>query len=251
MTLQKRLVRLSPNNWVENDLSEFVNLGILSLICLAVLAKVSLVNQDITRGWTAAEISVRVPLDNWNDYIKVLSESPIETKAVTSATVYTIGDIIAQQTEGTKIGELDRLRTLRSLLAGFIGHGPMSHIWYNFSENIFESYLHWTAWWSFFPKVVLDQAMWSPLWNNTYIILLGLMKRESVETMWDDVKRTTIPLIVSGLKLWPLAHCVTYGLIPVENRLLWVDVVEIFWVTILATQAAGATKGDGEPSSGH
>ena len=75
--------------------------------------------------------------------------------------------------------------------------------------------------------------------NNSYIILLGLMKLESVEAIWQDMKRTTIPLILSGLKLWPLAHCITYGLIPVENRLLWVDVVEILWVTILATQAAG------------
>ena len=57
--------------------------------------------------------------------------------------------------------------------------------------------------------------------------------------IWEDVKRTTVPLIVSGLKLWPAAHMVTYGLIPVEHRLLWVDLVEILWVTILATQASG------------
>ena len=65
------------------------------------------------------------------------------------------------------------------------------------------------------------------------------MKLESPATIWADVKRTTIPLIVSGLKLWPAAHCVTYGLVPVQDRLLWVDLVEILWVTILATQAAG------------
>lgn len=54
------------------------------------------------------------------------------------------------------------------------------------------------------------------------------------------MKRTTIPLIVSGLKLWPFVHCITYGLIPVENRLLWVDAVEIVWVTILAGEAASS-----------
>ena len=73
------------------------------------------------------------------------------------------------------------------------------------------------------------------------------MKRESLESIWGDVKRTTIPLVVSGLKLWPLAHCVTYGLIPVENRLLWVDMVEIVWVTILASQAAGGGAQHGAP----
>ena len=79
--------------------------------------------------------------------------------------------------------------------------------------------------------------------NNSYILLLGLMKFENPKTIWSDIKTSTIPLILSGLKLWPLAHCVTYGLIPVENRLLWVDFVEIFWVTILASQAAGLSSG--------
>mmetsp|Transcript_30917 Transcript_30917/g.52833 ORF Transcript_30917/g.52833 Transcript_30917/m.52833 type:complete len:106 (-) Transcript_30917:155-472(-) len=77
-----------------------------------------------------------------------------------------------------------------------------------------------------------------------YIVLLGVMQLQKPGQVWSDIKRTTIPLIVSGLKLWPLAHCVTYGLVPVENRLLWVDLVEIIWVTILATQASGA--GDNE-----
>jgi len=35
--------------------------------------------------------------------------------------------------------------------------------------------------------------------------------------------------------LWPFAHLITYGVIPVEQRLLWVDTVELVWVTILST----------------
>ena len=75
-----------------------------------------------------------------------------------------------------------------------------------------------------------------------YIVLLGIMQLQKPSQVWADIKRTTIPLVVSGLKRWPLAHCITYGLIPVENRLLWVDLVEIVWVTILATQAAGSVE---------
>lgn len=39
----------------------------------------------------------------------------------------------------------------------------------------------------------------------------------------------------AGWKLWPFAHLITYGVIPVEQRLLWVDCVELIWVTILST----------------
>lgn len=196
--------------------------------------------QSIWHGWTFDETLARVVADTWGSYSNTLAVHPIATKAATSATVYTIGDIIAQRTEGKdSIEDMDFLRVARSATAGFIGHGPMSHCWYNVCDDFFVNVLHCTAWWSFIPKVVVDQTVWGPIWNSNYLILLGLMKMEKLDTIWTDVKRSTIPLFVSGLKLWPAAHIVTYGLIPIENRLLWVDLVEILWVSILATQAAG------------
>lgn len=224
------------------NMDSVLNKAILVGVAALVFAKVSLIDHDVSRGWSAVEVVQHMPLSVWDSYMKVLTDSPIATKAVTSATVYTIGDVIAQQTEGTSIDDLDRARTLRSMLAGLIGHGPLSHVWYNVSDNFFNNVLHLTAWWSVIPKVGIDQFFWGPIWNNTYLLLLGLMKGDSLETIWDDVKRMTVPLVLSGLKLWPLAHIITYGLMPVENRLLWVDLVEIAWVTILASSAADAAQ---------
>jgi protein Mpv17 len=182
----------------------------------------------------------------WGSYQAFLSTNPIATKAATSATVYSIGDLIAQKTEGAE--KLDAVRIARSGLAGGIGHGPLSHCWYNLSEEFFNNVIHLTAWWSFLPKIAVDQLVWGPIWNGCYILLLGLMKQESMDKMVGNVKSTTVPLFLDGLKLWPLAHCVTYGLLPVENRLLWVDLVEIFWVTILATKAS-SLAGDQDQSN--
>ena len=97
------------------------------LVVVAVLGQVASVDTQIMRGWSAEEVAFRIPVDNWYSYSAVLERSPLYTKAVTSATVYTIGDFIAQRTEGISMGSLDRPRLLRSLLAGLIGHGPMSH----------------------------------------------------------------------------------------------------------------------------
>lgn len=227
------------------DQDAVINISIVAIAVVLVSIQVFSVNTGITRGWAPEEIAYRVPIDAWRSYNDILNMAPIQTKAVTSATVYTIGDIIAQRTEGVEVGELNRGRIVRSLAAGLIGHGPLSHVWYQVSEDFFNNVLFWTEWWSFIPKVVVDQTFWGPFWNNTYILLLGVMQFQKPAQIWSDVKRTTIPLIISGLKLWPLAHCVTYGLVPVENRLLWVDLVEIIWVTILATQAS-AVVGDDE-----
>jgi len=230
------------------DLNSIINTVVIILITTAVLSKVATVDSGMMRGWTAAEMALRIPIDNFNGYSSILESAPVSTKAFTSATVYAIGDFISQKTEGKDIGDLDRGRIIRSTLAGLIGHGPLSHVWYNVSEDFFEEVLRWTEWWSFFPKVVIDQILWGPFWNNTYIVLLGIMKLEDPKIVWEDIKKSTIPLVVSGLKLWPLAHCVTYGLMPVPYRLVWVDFVEILWVVILSSQAAaaGAERSEGD-----
>lgn len=195
-------------------------------------------------GTSITEMMSHIPAEIWQQYSTVLTEHPIATKACTSATVYTIGDIIAQRTTITDSDneELDQRRILRSMIAGLIGHGPMSHFWYNICDGFFANTLHLTAWWAFIPKVIIDQTLWGPIWNNTYLLLIGLMKMERPEVIWEDIKKSTVPMVVSGLKLWPAAHVVTYGLIPIENRLLWVDMVEIIWVTVLSKQAASLDK---------
>lgn len=236
-TIQFLKMKISSMN-----MNAFINTAILLIISISVLNSVATVDAGMMRGWSTEEMAVRIPVDNWLSYSAVLEQAPLSTKAVTSATVYTIGDMISQGTEGKSIGEIDRPRVIRSLLAGLIGHGPLSHLWYDFSEQIFENVMHLQGWGGTIIKVAIDQTTWGPFWNNSYILLLGLMKFDKLENIFSEMKRTTIPLIVSGLKLWPLAHVVTYGLIPVENRLLWVDLVEIIWVTILASAAAAGDE---------
>jgi protein Mpv17 len=196
-----------------------------------------------------------IPLHAYDAYESVLASNPVATKAATSATVYSIGDIVAQYTEQRQQQDeqsmvlVDKSRVLRSMLAGGIGHGPLSHVWYHVSEDFFNNVAHLTTWWSFLPKIAVDQTVWGPIWNSLYILMIGLMRQESLEKMVGDIRSTTFPLFLDGLKLWPLAHCVTYGLVPVENRLLWVDAVEILWVSMLATKAASLAvpnEGTGE-----
>ena len=139
--------------------------GVIVLVVLAVLNNIASVDSSIMRGWSPEEMAVRIPVDNWISYNAVLERSPVQTKAITSATVYTIGDFIAQRTEGTDMGKLDRMRLLRSLLAGLIGHGPLSHVWYNWSEELFDNVLHLNdLWWGVVPKVAIDQTTWGPFW---------------------------------------------------------------------------------------
>ena len=111
-------------------------------------------------------------MHNWDRYENALEESPILMKALTSGSIFAIGDILSQVLNSKKIGSLDKMRTLRSSLAGFLIHGPLSHYWYIFEDQVFTS----TEWWNIFPKVVADQMAWTPFQNGSYIAFVGFLQ---------------------------------------------------------------------------
>lgn len=78
------------------QLNFLLNLAFIAVVAATVLTKVALVDLDFWRGWTPLEIFFRIPLDNWDGYMHVLTDHPVIVKGVTSCSVYTIGDWVAQ-----------------------------------------------------------------------------------------------------------------------------------------------------------
>ena len=83
---------------------------------------------------------------------------------------------------------------------------------------------------------------WTPFQNGTYVTFIGLMQSKKLQEIIDEVQETCIPLVAEGLKIFVPADMIAYGLIPQQNRLLWVDIVDIIWIVILATKANEVAK---------
>ena len=50
---------------------------------------------------------------------------------------------------------------------------------------------------------------------------------------------------------WPLVHLISYSpLIPVDLKVLWIDVMEIVWVAILSATVNSAGDDDGDNGEG-
>ncbi|XP_047967810.1 protein SYM1-like isoform X1 [Salvia hispanica] len=195
------------------------------------ITKLLTIDHDYWQGWTLYEVLRYAPEHNWTAYEEALKEHPVLSKMVISGIVYSVGDWIAQCYEGKPLFEFDRTRMFRSGLVGFTLHGSLSHYYYQFCEALFP----FKDWWVVPAKVAFDQTVWSAVWNSIYYVVLGFLRGESLEKIVIELKATFVPLLTAGWKLWPFAHLITYGVIPVEQRLLWVDCVELIWVTILST----------------
>ena len=73
-------------------------------------------------------------------------------------------------------------------------------------------------------------------------VLAGKSFGEAVE----EYKMKFWLLLTSGWKLWPLVGIVTYTLIPQNNRVLWIDGIEIIYSALLSslTNEEGDEEGE-------
>lgn len=219
----------------QEDMDRVIDRAINATIVLAAgsfaITKLLTIDHDYWHGWTVYEILRYAPQHNWIAYEEALKRNPVLAKMVISGVVYSLGDWIAQCYEGKPLFDFDRARMLRSGLVGFTLHGSLSHYYYQFCEALFP----FQDWWVVPVKVAFDQTVWSAIWNSIYYTVLGILRFESPLTIFSELKATFWPMLTAGWKLWPFAHLITYGVVPVEQRLLWVDCVELIWVTILST----------------
>ncbi|KAA8524447.1 hypothetical protein F0562_010870 [Nyssa sinensis] len=225
------------------DFERFMGRAINATIVLGVgslaITKLLTIDHDYWHGWTLYEVLRYAPEHNWTAYEEALKANPVLAKMVISGVVYSLGDWIAQCYEGKPLFEFDRTRMFRSGLVGFSLHGSLSHYYYQFCEALFPS----TDWWVVPAKVAFDQTAWAAVWNSIYFVVLGFLRLESPTNIFNELKATFWPMLTAGWKLWPFAHLITYGVVPVEQRLLWVDCVELIWVTILSTYSNEKSEG--------
>lgn len=195
-------------------------------------------------------------------YQNLAKSWPILTKAATSGISYLVGDVMAQRFEGvgqeesveetpskrpSTFGKVDAGRVLRSTLIGFAAHGPQLHAWGFWLEStvvLGTSPLAKRC--AVFVKIVLDQTFFTIYWNGSYCALIEVLRGSSLSKAWHCVYVSAWPSLRSSWCFWPMVHTVTYSVMPVHLRVLWIDTVEIIWVAILSTIAAAS----GEPSEG-
>mmetsp|Transcript_26737 Transcript_26737/g.83753 ORF Transcript_26737/g.83753 Transcript_26737/m.83753 type:complete len:366 (-) Transcript_26737:1882-2979(-) len=249
---QKQLQRFATKAYASHDSRVVVNLVLVAAAVSAAAFALFTVDSDLWRGWTWDEVILRLLPDNWAAYEDAVENTPLASKAALNFGTYAIGDWIAQMAAQAKqknageeegAGGFDALDfdLPRAVTNGLIGAslGPMCHYYYEFSAWLIPA----TPAWHKIFNVMMDQTIWTSVWNGIYFLMLNLSKGLSLEEAWEDVKAKWWPVLTTGWRLWPAAHIITYGVIPLRHKLLWVDAVDLVWCAILASYGAAEEEG--------
>ena len=239
----EKIQRINTLAYVNGGVLLFVALGVAyELLHVDVEAIVALYtyclpveNEDAYRLATSLDLLARLPMDSIHSYEALVPTNPIFYKACTSGVAYTLGDFVSQIYQGRNLKSVDLARSARSGAAGFVGHGPLCHFWMVWME----AHLDFDgAWYGTGVKVLADQTVWSLYLNACYSFLIGTFALRDPREVWKDVQATSWPALRSSWRFWPFVHCISFShLVPLDLKLLWVDVMEIVWVTILSKVA--------------
>jgi protein Mpv17 len=174
----------------------------------------------------------------WAAYEAAAISRPLITKSATSGVAYFLGDAIAQGQTQTRADAtdlkpwwrgIDLGRLTSATVAGALSHGPQLHYWTLILERSGLPLL---------GKVALDQTVFSLYLNAAFCVSTELMRRRPLRAALAKARAAARPCLVAGWKFWPFAHALTYSVVPLHLRVLWVDVLEVAWVAILSKTVA-------------
>ncbi|PSC71174.1 hypothetical protein C2E20_5468 [Micractinium conductrix] len=174
-------------------------------------------------------------------YDRAVKANPVLTKALTSFVGFAIGDRIAQGVAGG--GSYDVLRCGRLSLYGLLLDGPVGHAWYKLlDKHVYPEAPTSTK--AVLIKMALDQLVWGPAMTLVFFAFLKTLEGHP-ELIVATIQAKFLPTMLANYVLWPLAHLVNFRFVPTDYRILFNNVVAIFWTTWLSYTCGPAAGSSG------
>lgn len=166
----------------------------------------------------------------WARYNAMLEAQPLLTKALTSLTGFTIGDILAQNFVNQDGKPYDPMRTIRLGSFGFLVHGTTGHYFYGFLD----SKLPGTKPQTVATKVFIDQTIWNPIFGLMFFGYLNLVEGKSFQDYKNKIKADLKTAVMGSWAVWVPAHTINFAFVPPSQRLLYINSIQIGYNVFLS-----------------
>lgn len=102
---------------------------------------------------------------------------------------------------------------------------------------------------SLFTKVAVNQICYTPIFNSYFFGMQALLVGDTLEEVWQRIRRTVPVSMYNSLKLWPAVTAFSFSFIPLEYRSVFAGVIAVGWQTYLSFLNRLAEKE--EEAAGH
>lgn len=189
---------------------------------------------------------------SYQSYSNALEKRPLMTKSITTGIIQGIGDVLSQLIESKNAGiifatNFSLRRVVSFMVAGWFFVGPFVHHWYEFLWKIgkWQEQKYGTSKTKqTLTQVLVDQtigvAMFFPLYFYIYELseaIVGLRKPLWL-TATKKIQKEMMQVLVTQYEVWPLFTYVNFAFVPQNLRVLFGDIVAVFWNAYLCMKVS-------------
>ncbi|BFZ53043.1 Protein required for ethanol metabolism [Savitreella phatthalungensis] len=169
-------------------------------------------------------------------YQAQLARSPIATQLISTGILFGAGDVLAQQAVERKGLQHDLLRTGRMTFFGTAIAGPILVGWY----RVLDRHVNLSSpTKTLLARVAADQLAFAPVNIAVFFSAQGVLEGKSPSEISNKLSTAWAPTLVANWKLWPAVQLVNFKFVPLEHRLLVVNLVALGWNCVLSAINAG------------
>lgn len=164
-------------------------------------------------------------------YLIALEKYPVLTKALTSAFLTLIGDLICQLFID-RVPFLDLKRTFVFTFLGFALVGPTLHFWYFYLSKLVTLPGAPGA----FLRLLLDQFVFSPLFIGFFLSSLVTLEGRPAQIM-PKLQQEWFSSVVANWQLWIPFQFLNFQFVPQKFQVLAANIIALAWNVILSFMA--------------
>lgn len=176
-------------------------------------------------------------------YTGHLRKTPLLTKAITSAGIGMIGELLGAylRSRNPQAPKTDRMQLLKRLVVfgsyGMLCTGPLLHYWYAALERIAASF-SLTGDIALLVKVLLQQGVFTPPFLLFTLAYINYFLSMDVTKTVREVKNAYAVALFTNWKVWTVAQAVNFKAVPLDYRVLFGNLVALWWNVYLSMLSA-------------
>ncbi|XP_010036405.2 protein sym-1 [Eucalyptus grandis] len=172
--------------------------------------------------------------NNWSLlswYLTLLAKYPVATKAVTSALLTFLGDLICQLVID-QAPSLDLKRNFSFTFLGLVLVGPTLHFWYLYLSRLVTVPGASGA----IMRLLLDQFVFSPLFLGVFLATLVTLEGRPSDVV-PKLQQEWFSAVLANWKLWIPFQFLNFRFVPQQFQVLAANVIALVWNVILSFKA--------------
>ncbi|XP_077378224.1 peroxisomal membrane protein 2 [Festucalex cinctus] len=173
-----------------------------------------------------------------HQYLFLLKKYPILTKSITSATLSALGNLLSQILEArkksqsdAKAKEIDTAGAARFAIYGLFITGPVSHYFY----HLMELWIPTTDQYCLIKRLLLDRLVFSPGFLLIFYLVMNILEAKGSDDFIKKIKGSYWTALKMNWKVWTPFQFININFVPLEFRVLFANVIALFWYAYLAT----------------